>query len=239
MIAFQQTQQGVLRSPASQPARAALIALLQERYPTVDALNGAWQTDFKEWQALAPPAQESAAFGADTDRFLEQFADRYFSTIAEALHRHAPNQLYLGVRFASEPAPVVRACAAHADVLSFNRYQRIFKSDDFSSLGKPVILSEFHFGATDRGMFHPGISGVADQAARAEAYTKYVRSALACPEVVGAHWFQYVDEPITGRWFDGENFNIGFVDVTDTPYPELVRAAEQINASTYQIRATP
>lgn len=238
-LAWEGVVRGVLRSPASQPARAALIVLLQDLYPTVDALNAAWQTDFKEWAAIATPAQESAAFGADTDRFLERFANRYFSTVADALHRHAPNQLYLGVRFASEPAPVVRACAAHADVLSFNRYQRTFKGDEFSSLGKPVILSEFHFGATDRGMFHPGISGVADQAARAEAYTKYVRSALACPEVVGTHWFQYVDEPITGRWFDGENFNIGFVDVTDTPYPELVKAAELINASAYETRAKP
>ena len=41
------------------------------------------------------------------------------------------------------------------------------------------------------------------------------------PAMVGAHWFQYMDEPATGR-SDGENYNIGLVDVTDRPYEELV-----------------
>lgn len=44
------------------------------------------------------------------------------------------------------------------------------------------------------------------------------------PAFVGTHWFQYVDEPLTGRTLDGENYNIGFVSVTDTPYPEMVAA---------------
>jgi agarase len=49
---------------------------------------------------------------------------------------------------------------------------------------------------------------------------------------VGVHWFQYIDEPLTGR-FDGENYNIGFVDVTDTPYPELRDAARRVNNTIY------
>ena len=53
------------------------------------------------------------------------------------------------------------------------------------------------------------------------------------PAFVGCHWFQYVDEPLTGRSFDGENYNIGFVTVTDTPYPELVAAARQVHVSAY------
>jgi hypothetical protein len=67
-----------------------------------------------------------------------------------------------------------------------------------------------------------------------QAYETYVRSALARPEIVGVHWFQYIDEPLTGR-FDGENYNIGFVDVTDTPYPELRDAARRVNNSIYQL----
>ena len=42
---------------------------------------------------------------------------------------------------------------------------------------------------------------------------------------MGTHWFEWVDEPSTGR-FDGKNCNIGFLDVTDRPYPELVAAAK-------------
>ena len=52
--------------------------------------------------------------------------------------------------------------------------------------------------------------------------------AAAIPCCVGAHWFQHVDQPVLGR-FDGENYNIGFVDVTDRPYPELTAAAREVN----------
>ena len=45
-----------------------------------------------------------------------------------------------------------------------------------------------------------------------------------------------VDEPLTGRAYDGENYNIGFLTVTDTPYPELVAAARAIHRQTYQQR---
>ena len=39
-------------------------------------------------------------------------------------------------------------------------------------------------------------------------------------------------EPLTGR-FDGENYNIGLVSGTDTPYGELVAAARQIQSEVY------
>jgi len=44
------------------------------------------------------------------------------------------------------------------------------------------------------------------------------------------------DEPLTGRVLDGENYNIGFVSVTDTPYPEMVRAARKALANFYSQR---
>jgi hypothetical protein len=40
---------------------------------------------------------------------------------------------------------------------------------------------------------------------------------------------EYVDEPLTGRLLDGENGNMGFVRVTDTPYADLVSAAREAN----------
>ena len=47
----------------------------------------------------------------------------------------------------------------------------------------------------------------------------------------GAHWFQYIDEPLTGRTLDGENAHVGFVTVADLPYVELVAAARDANLS--------
>jgi hypothetical protein len=68
-----------------------------------------------------------------------------------------------------------------------------------------VIIGEFHFGALDRGMFHPGLKQERDQPHRAELYRSYVQSALAHPLIIGTHWFQYGDQSTTGRG-DGEIF---------------------------------
>jgi hypothetical protein len=58
------------------------------------------------------------------------------------------------------------------------------------------------------------------QAERADQFEAYLVRAEKGGQVVGAHWFQWVDEPATGR-FDGENSNWGLVDVADQPYAAL------------------
>jgi len=61
---------------------------------------------------------------------------------------------------------------------------------------------------------------------------------LSLPSFVGCQWFQYYDEPLVGR-FDGEDYNIGFVSGADSPYWELIEAAQQINAKVYSLFASP
>jgi len=70
-----------------------------------------------------------------------------------------------------------------------------------------------------------GLVQAMNQDERAAGYRYYVEQSAAHPAVVGTHWFQWLDQPVTGR-NDGENYNIGFVDVTDQPYPEMVAAAK-------------
>lgn len=238
-LSWETLRHGILASPPDQPARKAFIQKLQARYSSLEQLNRTWQTQADSWDSLRAPEVLNASSTKDLDDFAYDFSRVYFQTIRDILKNHAPHQLYLGCRFSSAPDPSVRACADIADVVSFNYYVPYIGKDICEravSLNKPVLIGEFHFGATDRGMFHPGLGPCADQASRAAAYARYVRSVAECPAMVGCHWFQYVDEPITGRWFDGENYNIGFVDVTDTPYPELVEAAEKVHAEIYKIR---
>jgi hypothetical protein len=75
-----------------------------------------------------------------------------------------------------------------------------------------------------------------NQAERGVAYQYYVEHAAAHPEVIGTHWFQWIDQPATGRP-DGENYNIGWVDVTDQPYQELVAAAKVTHARLFDIHS--
>ncbi|MBR5759004.1 MAG: beta-agarase, partial [Thermoguttaceae bacterium] len=128
------------------------------------------------------------------------------------------------------------AAQKYCDVVSYNFYKK--QVGDFKPVegeDKPVMIGEFHFGALDRGMFHTGLGPCADQNARAEAYEAYVRSALENPWIVGAHWFQYGDQPTTGR-FDGENYQIGLLDVCDRPYSETIDAVRRVGYNMYQIR---
>jgi hypothetical protein len=238
-LAWEGVLEGVLRASATQPARRALIAQLQQDHPDLAALNAAWGTNFADWAGVRAPEAPSAASETDLHKFLYRFAQHYFVTVRDALGRHAPNQLYLGCRFASAPGPVVRACAETAHVVSFNQYVPAIECAHWREKhphNVPMLIGEFHFGALDRGMFHGGLVPVADQNARAAAYRRYWEALAACPVFVGAHWFQYADEPLTGRTFDGENYNIGLVDVTDTPYPELTAAAREVHDRIYQLR---
>jgi len=116
--------------------------------------------------------------------------------------------------------------------VSFNVYREELSGEEwrrFHALGKPAMIGEFQFGSTDTGLFWPGLFDVAAEDQRGPAYATYLRSALANPDIVGCHWFQYVDEPLTGRLLDGENGNMGFVAVTDRPYGSLVSAAREAN----------
>ncbi len=238
-LAWEGVARGVLNSPVDQPCRKVFVKELQARYETLAQLNKAWEVDAESWDALKTPKKLNEVAKADLDRFLYQFARRYFETVQAAGRKHMPNTLYLGCRFAAAPEPAVRACDEVADVNSFNLYYQSVPETKWKKknvLSKPAIIGEFHFGALDRGMFHTGLSSTANQQERAEAYARYVQSALRHPAVVGCHWFQYVDEPNTGRWFDGENYNIGFVDVTDTPYPEMMQAAQKVHRAAYDLR---
>jgi hypothetical protein len=213
--------------------------MLQERYGSIDALSAAWECDPKDWDTLRAPDKPNATCEADLEAFVYAFAHRYFSLINEVIEREAPHLLYLGCRFSTAPETVVRACADVADVVSFSLYYSRIRPDfrtGNTALGKPILIGEFHFGALDRGMFHPGLVGTADQETRARSYRRYVRSVIDHPAFVGCHWFQYVDQPTTGRWYDGENFNIGFVNVVDAPYPEMIDAAKSVHSNMYARR---
>ena len=225
-----------LKSPAGQPAKTEFIRQLREKYGAISKLNAAWGTGHASWETLADhrEAPDGKKAHADLTAFYRAAADAYFRQVSDAVKRVAPRQLYLGCRFAWANPLATAAAADHCDVVSFNIYQNSVAGFRFNG-GKdvPLIIGEFHFGALDRGLFHTGLVPVADQQARAAAYTGYVLGALRHPQFVGCHWFQYQDEPTTGRVYDEENYQIGFVDIADTPYPEITAASRRIAETLY------
>jgi len=238
---------GALAADAGSPAKAALITELAQRYETIDSLNRQWGTTFPSWESMEAPILKLSgppeARRPDLVNFCEAFAGRYFSVISAQLRNLDPGALYLGCRFAGTPPPeVAQEAAQNCDVLSYNIYQPEVDPTVWASaaaLGKPLIVGEFDFGATDRGLFAPGLGPTASQSARAKAYQTYVASVLRNPAFIGCQWFQYLDEPTLGRAYDGENYNIGLVSVVDVPYPELTSAAAATNLGAYALRYGP
>ncbi len=228
-----------LKSPPEQPAKLAFIADLKAKYTTIDRLNSAWSTKHESWDALLASrvAPEKAKAEADLKAFYTHIAEQYFRTVRDAVKQVAPNQLYLGCRFAWTNPLAASAAAKFCDVVSYNLYRRSVANLKMpGGQDVPLIIGEFHFGALDRGMFHTGLVPTKNQTARAKAYAEYVRGALQHPQFVGCHWFQYQDQPTTGRVYDEENYQIGFVDIADTPYAETIAACREVGKGMYPLR---
>ncbi|MHC4788750.1 MAG: beta-galactosidase [Planctomycetota bacterium] len=228
-----------LESPPDQPCRQAMVRMLEQKHGSLAALNEAWGTEAASWDELRAPQDRNDACTEDLNAFIREFSLKYFRTVDAALARHAPHQLYLGCRFASRNRISVDACAEVADVVSFNIYSPRVEPEQWGwteELGKPCIIGEFHSGATDRGSVNGGIVEVSSQAERARTYIEYVNSVADLAAFVGCHWFMYMDEPVTGRSLDGENYNAGLVSITDTPYYELLEAARKAHEGVYERR---
>lgn len=229
---------GVLRSPAQQAAKREFVSDLKAKYEDIARLNSVWGASYASWDELqeSRTAPDKARAGEDLVAFYVKLAETYFRTVREAIKSVAPNQLYLGCRFAWVNDYAAKAAGKYCDVVSYNLYRRSIADFKYPGGDKPLLVGEFHFGALDRGLFHPGLVPVDNQAARAAAYRGYVLGALRHPQFVGTHWFQWQDEPTTGRVYDEENYQIGFVDVADTPYRETIEASRDVGRRLYEIR---
>jgi hypothetical protein len=231
-----------LKAPADQPAKAGLIAWLQAKYPTIDDLNQAWGTSFAGYDKLpvgkelkANPKTEAAI--KDLTDFTDVVSEMYLKGVRDAVKAVAPNKLYLGCRSVGGSVNVMAMQAKYCDVISMNRYCHQVRDVKLrGGIDAPVIIGEFHFGASDRGLFWNGLVSTDNQQDRGRKYADYVNSALDNPQLVGVHWFQYGDESVTGRG-DGENAQCGFVDVCDTPYAETIQASRAVAEQMYRRRA--
>jgi len=224
-------------------SRDALASFLAQRYDgRIERLNAVWGAAFDSFEALRAPVVRARRFPgaiADLSAFSRQLVDRYVRIPSEAVRRVDPNHLNLGMRYAFLSSADLLAGSDCFDVFSINCYD----VDPREAIGKagratglPVMIGEFHFGALDRGLSATGIRGAADQTERGIAYRSYVDRAAASPFCVGAHYFQYCDQPALGR-FDGENYNIGLVDVCQTPHDAFLDGVRACHRDLYRVAA--
>ena len=245
--------QSILKMPATVPAKKALVDYDIDSLHHGDlsqaadglGVQGATTREELESATCNPNAK-------DLEALREFYADRYYDFIYKTIKSIDPNHLYLG--FWIVPGWWVNATdwsliAKHCDVIGYDRYAPDFADSMvqglFKSAGKPVLCGEFSFPPTYNGARGFGVypTNAVDDRDSGAKYVRWIRDAANNPYCVGCYWFEYRDEPVTGRGpghgpdlIYGEHYAFGFVDVTDQPRYALIEQARQINAEASAIR---
>lgn len=232
----------VLENECELASKDALIMFLSERYGgDINNLNSSWNTDFDSFDDLKKPIRKATSLSAAAEEDLTDFSrimiERYVKIPSEAVKKVDPYHLNLGMRYAYISSELLYSGCQHFDVFSINCY----RLDPYSELervgkatGMPVMIGEFHFGALDRGIMTNGLVAVNSQEDRAIAFRYYMENAASANHCVGAHYFIMNDQPALGR-YDGENCQIGCIDVCQKPYEEFINSVILTNSRLYEV----
>jgi len=174
--------------------------------------------------------------------FIYQTFRIFLQTVKTTMKRYDSNHLNLGIRFGNLSEldeELLGICHDSFDILSFNCYSLTPDKDVLDRASRltdmPMIIGEYHFGTVDRGMAQ-SLWQVNSQQERGVAYRYYTENAFAHPGLIGTAYFQWCDEDLTGR-SDGENYNCGFVDVTDRPYKYQTEAIMETAKRLYAVHS--
>lgn len=222
--------------------RDALSKWLAGKYGSDAGLAEAWGMDVTFRKVAEGRWKDRVSAAAETDlaEFSTVMVDRLFGTLSAACRKVDPHHLNLGARYYIIPPDWALAGMNYFDVFSINCYQLQPPAEELAivseKLARPMLIGEWHFGAVDVGLPASGICRVADQRHRGLAYRRYVELAAAVPSLVGTHYFQLYDQSMLGR-FDGENYNIGMLDVCGKEYEPLAGAARVTHERLYRVAA--
>jgi hypothetical protein len=210
-------------------------------------------------QAFKAYIEKHGASTESNKAFAYETFGEYVKIVCSAAKKYDPNHLILGIRFGRgvPTSEVLKISKNYFDVYSFNNYgmnpmeennvnygtmtvsaqpgnnERNIFEEIYKITGLPMIIGEYHFGTTDRALGE-SLVRVNSQEERGIAYRNYSEKAFSHPALIGLSWFQWNDQEIFGRG-DGENYNIGLIDITDRPYPHLVEAIKAVSANSYEV----
>ncbi len=217
-----------------------------DRYLQLDTKDPGRQAAERWWAERRDGADRDIA-DADRRAWLGYLADRYYSTCARAIKRHAPNHLYLGSRLYSSERNVpelMQAAGRHVDVIAVNLYgawqpstERLRQWSEWS--GRPLLLTEWYAKGADSGMSNLSGAGwtVPTQEDRGHFYQTFTLALLESQVCVGWHWFKYMDNDPEDKAADPSNIdsNKGIVTTAYEPYTPLLDAMRQLNAVAYPL----
>ncbi|MCL6475961.1 MAG: glycosyl hydrolase [Firmicutes bacterium] len=242
----------ILRLPGAPAGKRALIDFALENLyrNNLSRLSAAWNLKARDRSALY--TSQSTPPDEDVETLRRFLADRYYAWIYRTVKEIDPNHLYFGFWVVPgwwENEEDWMLSARHCDVLGYDLYAPEFADNRMkqrlSRIDKPVLCGEFSFppyhdGARAYGRYHVWAK---DEREAGELYARWVGDAAQHPACVGVMWFQYRDQPLTGRGpgrgnvlVIGEHYAFGLVDFTDRPKWEMLRRMREVNLKAAAIR---
>ncbi len=216
---------------------------VREKYGSVVIVNNNWNTDFQHWDEIDtwdfPIDKRNEQLKGDIISLETAYAEKYFALISKTLRQYDPNHLYLGCRFTKrlKPEYIVKIAGKYCDVITINNYSLYPQQDRMEqwhklSGGLPILIGEHHLPLRTERQLAPPYQNFSHEE-RTKYYIQYEEKWSKMPFSIGSHWYQWVDQPLTGRASDGENQPVGFVDIVDQPYEDLIQASRHISSNMY------
>ena len=246
-FAMQSPAEGMLINTDSCATRIILAGFLMEKYSTADHLAISWgmKVDFDRLKQGRWSAEFTPTAKLDLEEFSTRMVAQLMGVLSQMCKAVDPNHLNLGARYYTVPPAWALKGMDCFDVFSINCYDERVRPERLEAISKvvdrPVLIGEWHFGALDVGLPASGIGRVATQKERGDAFRYYTETAAVLPQCVGVHYFTLYDQSALGR-FDGEHYNIGFLDICNRVYEPLATAARTSHDRLYDVasgRAAP
>lgn len=187
--------------------------------------------------------KEDAISDAHDIEFTRLVLQTYYKTVHDAIRKHDPNHLILGSRLhgkASNQDVCYTASGPFVDVVSINYYHRWTPLQDelnrrAALARKPILITEFYAKSDETGLNNSKGAGftVPTQKDRGRFYENFTIGLLKNRNVVGWHWFRYIDDGDLKT--KGFSSNKGIVNVQYQQYRELAASMKAINSSAYQL----
>ncbi|HKK61103.1 MAG TPA: hypothetical protein VJ951_01005, partial [Bacteroidales bacterium] len=151
-------------------------------------------------------------------------AHKYFEVIEGAIRKYDPNHLYLGCRFIrnfEQMEGVAEMAGKYADVVSVNVYSAYPEREEmdswYNAARKPIIIGEHHIPLQTPKQLWPLYENFSPDE-REQMIKNYLFKWASYSYSVGAHWYQFRDQEVTGRGIGGgggENQPVGLVSIAD------------------------
>jgi len=245
----------IIAQHADTPSKRALLDhALDDLYAgSLSALADAWGLHLNDRDQLytATPTPPDS----DVETLRCWYEDRWYGVVYDTVKGIDPNHLVIAPWCAPgwwESDQDWYLQARHSDLMGYDRYAMSYEDADMARLKAgidvPTFVGEFSFPPTydfERGYGLYQSSWAEDDADAGQRYYDWMKAAAEDPSCVGLNWFQYRDQPLTGRGpgygpnlVYGEHYAFGAVTVTDRPKWPLVRRMRDANLQAARWRLT-